>query len=87
MNTWSYENGKHYNGLPATTLLESEQATYSGAFNEIGTYVGEMTAKFITGTESLDNFDDYVKNVYSMGMQNCLDIQQEALDRYNARVK
>ena len=87
LNTWSYENGKHYNGLPATTLLDSEQATYSGAFNEIGTYVGEMTAKFITGTESLDNFDDYVKNVYSMGMQNCLDIQQEALDRYNARVK
>lgn len=87
LNTWSYENGKHYNGLPATTLLDSEQAAYSGAFNEIGTYVGEMTAKFITGTESLDNFDDYVKNVYSMGMQNCLDIQQEALDRYNARVK
>ena len=46
-----------------------------------------MTNKFILGTESLDNFDDYVKNVYSMGMQNCLDIQQEALDRYNARVK
>lgn len=87
LNTWSYGNGKHFNGLPATTLLDSEQATYSSAFNEISTYVGEMTAKFITGTESLDNFDAYQKNVYNMGMQDCLDIQQAALERYYARVK
>lgn len=46
-----------------------------------------MTAKFITGTESLDNFDAYQKNVYNMGMQDCLDIQQAALERYYARVK
>lgn len=87
LNTWSYGNGKHFNGLPATTLLDSEQATYSSAFNEISTYVGEMTAKFITGTESLDHFDAYLKNVYNMGMQDCLDIQQAALERYYARVK
>ena len=85
MNTWSYENGKHYNGLPATTLLDSEQAAYSGAFNEIGTYVGEMTAKFITGTESLDNFDQYVETLNSLGLQRAIEIQDAALERYNER--
>lgn len=86
LNTWSYGNGKHYGGLPATTLLDSEQASYSNAFNEISTYVGEMTAKFITGTEDLANYDSYVETVYSMGIEKCIQIQQDALDRYNARV-
>lgn len=86
LNTWSYGNGKHYGGLPATTLLDSEQASYSNAFNEISTYVGEMTAKFITGTENLANYDSYVDTVYSMGIEKCIQIQQDALDRYNARV-
>lgn len=86
LNTWSYNNGKHYGGMPAVTLLEDEQTKYATTFNEISTYVGEETAKFITGTRSLDEFDSYLQTVWNMGMQDCLDIQQAALERYNARV-
>ena len=44
-----------------------------------------MTLKFIFGTESLDNFDEYVKNIEGMGLSRALEIQNAALDRYNAR--
>ena len=44
-----------------------------------------MVLKFIFGTESLDNFDTYVKNIENMGLQRALEIQSAALERYNAR--
>ena len=51
---------------------------------DIDTYVDEMTLKFIIGTESLDNWDSYVKTVYSMDLQDALDATQAAYDRYMA---
>ena len=44
-----------------------------------------MTAKFITGTESLDNFDQYVETMNSLGLQRAIEIQDAALERYNER--
>ena len=44
-----------------------------------------MTAKFITGTESLDNFDQYVETLNSLGLQRAIEIQDAALERYNER--
>ena len=53
--------------------------------NEINTYRDEMTLKFILGDESLDKFDDYVKTLYDLGLERALEIQNAALERYNAR--
>ena len=53
--------------------------------NEINTYRDEMTLKFIFGTESLDNFDTYVTNIKNMNLEEALDIENAALDRYNSR--
>lgn len=36
-------------------------------------------------SEPLDNYDSYVDTVYSMGLDDVLEIQEAALDRYNAR--
>ena len=44
-----------------------------------------MTLKFIFGTESLDNFDNYVKTIENMGLARALEIQNLAMDRYNNR--
>ena len=49
------------------------------------TYRQEMTFKFITGQESLDNFDDYVESLRSMGLEEAIQIKQDGLDRYMAR--
>lgn len=77
-------NGKAYM-LPPITPTADESKEFSTIMNEINTYRDEMTLKFIFGTESLDNFDEYVSNIEKMGLSRALEIQNAALDRYNAR--
>lgn len=84
LDAWN-KNGTIPAGLPPTTLLPEESTAYSSKFNEISTYVDEMFAKFIMGQESLDNFDKYVDNLYGMGLQDVLDIQNAAVERYKNR--
>lgn len=81
---WGAHNGsKHV--LPPITPTEEESREFSSIINEIKTYRDEMTLKFIFGTESLDNFDTYVENIYKMGLDRALEIQNNALVRYEAR--
>ena len=44
-----------------------------------------MAIKFITGEESLDNWDNYINTLNDMGMEKMLEIRQAAYDRYLAR--
>jgi len=44
-----------------------------------------MAVKYITGEESLDNFDDFLAKLDSMGLQRVLEIYQGAYDRFLAR--
>lgn len=48
---------------------------------EITTYVTQMTARFITGNESLSKWDDFVQEVKKMGINEVLEIKQTAYDR------
>ena len=41
--------------------------------------------KFILGTESLDNFDKFVDTMNQMNLKRAIEIENSALDRYNAR--
>ncbi|MCU6712285.1 extracellular solute-binding protein [Paenibacillus sp. J5C_2022] len=72
--------------LPAfitPTVDESKQVAQ--IMTEIGTYYEEMFIKFVMGDESLDNYDSFVKQIESMGIQDVIRIKQDALDRYNNR--
>lgn len=72
--------------LPATmTRTPEETIEYSGLYTDLDTLVKEYTAKVIMGSESLDNYDTFVQKLHSYGVDRCLEIQQAALDRYNAR--
>ena len=53
--------------------------------NDINTYVGEMRAKYITGEESLDTFDDFVETMLSMRLERAIEIQTAGYDRYKSR--
>lgn len=81
---WGDCNGAAHT-MPPITPTSDESKEFSTIMNEINTYRDEMTLKFIFGTESLDNFDAYVKNIENMGLARALEIQNAALDRYNAR--
>jgi len=81
---WGAHNGKKHIMLPVTPTSD-ESKGFSTIMNEINTYRDEMTLKFIFGTESLDNFDTYVTNIKNMNLEEALDIENAALDRYNSR--
>lgn len=72
--------------IPTTiTLTIEETDAFTNMKMDIDTYVNEMTAKFISGAESLDNYDKFIAQVEKMGANELIEIQQAALDRYNNR--
>ena len=81
---WGECNGAAHT-MPPITPTSDESKEFSTIMNEINTYRDEMILKFIFGTESIDNFDTYVKNIDNMGLARALEIENAALDRYNSR--
>ena len=74
------EASKHI--LPSLALTADESADYSDIMNAINARVKEMCMKFITGDASLDEFDAYVAELKSMGLDEALKIQQAAYERW-----
>ena len=82
--TWTVpEASEHV--LPPINPSSGESEEFSAIMNEINTYRDEMTLKFILGTESLDNFDKFVDTMNQMNLKRAIEIENSALDRYNAR--
>ena len=54
-------------------------------YNDIATYVSECAPKFIMGSMSLDDWDEYVANIEAMGSLDCTAALQECVDNYNDR--
>ena len=71
--------------LPQITMTAEEGDQYAMLMGDINTLVAEKTVKYITGDESFDTYDAFVEQVKSMGIEQVIEIQQNALDRYNAR--
>ncbi|WP_062110147.1 extracellular solute-binding protein [Bacillus niameyensis] len=64
------------------TYTEDENKFLSSNGQDIEKYVTEMRDKFISGNESLDKWDQYVKEIEQMGLQKYMEIQEKAYDRY-----
>ena len=71
--------------LPAISLTAEESEEHSGIYSDIATYVNECLPKFLTGDKSMDEWDEFIANIYSMNIERCLEIYQAAYDRYCAR--
>ena len=70
--------------LPKIAIAQADLAEYTSLKSDISTYVNEMTIKFIRGTESLDNFDAYLDNLKTMGVDRLTEIIQASTDEYYA---
>lgn len=68
--------------VPNTTKTAEDATSCNDIKATLWTYIAEMALKFITGDESLDNFDDFVENMNSKGLTELLAIEQEAYDRF-----
>ncbi|GIP46240.1 sugar ABC transporter permease [Paenibacillus sp. J45TS6] len=71
--------------MPPITIAAEDSSRYSSIMTDLNTFKDEKILKFIMGTETLDNFDKYVEMLKGLGIDEAIQIQQEALDRYNSR--
>ncbi|MNW19704.1 hypothetical protein D3C71_2198110 [compost metagenome] len=53
--------------------------------NDVNTLVDEMTLKIILGTEPVDSYDSYMDKLKTLNVDRAVEIQQNALERYNQR--
>lgn len=65
-------------------MTADENQTYASIMSEIQTFVDEQAVKMIMGTSSM-SFDDFVQEVKAMGIDEAIEIYQNAFDRYNNR--
>jgi len=87
-DTWFYENQEVTAKSvypPGVTLTTEESNQLDELVSSLSTYVSETAVKYITGEESLDNFDQFVATLNEMGLPKVLEIRQAAYDRYLAR--
>ena len=69
-----------------TNLLSSEEKELLNSYyNDIITTYNETVLQFITGTKPLSEFDAFRNQLTDMGIAECVDIMQGALDRYLQR--
>jgi putative aldouronate transport system substrate-binding protein len=72
--------------LPATmTNTDAENTEFTSLYTDIQTLANENTVKFITGEQSMDQWDAFQSQLKNYGVERCIELKQAALDRYNAR--
>lgn len=82
-DVWVIDRDK---AIPAEAVMNAEEnAEYSKIFADIQTYVNEYCTSLVTGTQSFDEFDTFISNLNTYGIERCIELKQSALDRYNSR--
>ncbi|MGN0752931.1 MAG: hypothetical protein ACI4ME_00605 [Aristaeellaceae bacterium] len=70
---------------PAAITLSTDAQKAVAEIDNMGTYISEMTCKFITGAEPLTKFDTYMDTLQKMGIENLIALYQEAYDNFMSR--
>lgn len=74
--------------FPAGALMNTEESTsFNAVYTNITDYVDSMIPKFIMGTEELSeaSWEKYVAKVEALGLEQALNAQKSAYERYKAR--
>ena len=82
---WDY-NRDDANTYPSAAALTADEADeHSKLYSDINTYMQQYLAEFITGSRPMDEWDSFVEELISMGIEDCIALKQDAYDRYMAR--
>lgn len=85
VKNWADSNARAHK-IPTITPSQEESTEFASVMNDVGTYVDEMTSKFIMGTEDIDGkFDEYISTLNKMGLDRAIEIEQAAYERYQQR--
>ena len=71
--------------MPPITANSDESKELANIMSQIEIYRDESIVAFITGATSLDEFDNFVKEINNMGIEKAIEIKKAGLARYNAR--
>ncbi len=71
--------------FPPVSYTAEESSKFVSIMADLETYVESMSLKFIMGSESFDNWNSFVNTIKSMNVDEAIQIQQAAVDRFNAR--
>ena len=86
LHDWADGNESQRTLIPPITLKEDESKQYSVLSTQMNTFISEYSAKFYTQVLDVDaEWDNYIKQLNDMGMNDMIGIYQSALDRYNER--
>lgn len=78
-STWRDHN------LPNFTFTTEESDQAAALKTALSTHISETALKFLTGERSLDEFDAFVTELKSLGLEEYCKLNQDAVDRYNNR--
>ncbi len=84
LEKWSDNNDLDHR-MPQITLTKEEASKFSKIMSDIRNYCNENTVKFILGSESIDNLDSFYETLKGMGIEEAIEIQQAAYDRFKKR--
>lgn len=67
-------------------MTSDENITFANTYSDIGTYVEQYTLQAIMGDVDIEaTWDEYVAAIEAMDIATCIQQQQAAFDRYNAK--
>ena len=87
-DVWN-NNGTSDKSLPTLNLTTDENAAYAGVATTVYTYATEQILKWMIGEEPLDDagWNAYVDQLYGYGLQDCMDVYQNAYDEFRAGIR
>jgi len=81
---WGQDKCDH--NYPNIEMPTAEMGSeFAKLYSDIETYIHETVPKFIIGSLSMDKYDDFVAQIYALGMDRCIELKQAALDDFNSR--
>lgn len=77
----------YYTGhlLPTMSYTLEENRKMFSTMSDIETYRDEMIDRFIMGAEPISNFDSFVAQLKSMGIEDIIKIKQDAYNRFQVK--
>lgn len=83
---WSEDSDHAYEISDSVTMTSDEAQTYSSLFSDINTYVKEQIPRFVIGELTIaEDWDGFVEQIKTMGIDECTGYWQAAVGRYNER--
>ena len=82
---WSENTDTAYQMPCAISMTADETTEYQRIYGDIQTLIEENLTKFAVGDRSMDEWDSFVQEIKNLGIDDCIAIKQDAVDRFYTR--